>query len=467
MARYLEHKPALILCDACMPGISGLDFIDKVRQINEQVLIIVISSHKDFNYVKRSLNAKVFDYLLKNEITAESLTAKLREAACKYRATSDQHERFIRALLSDYFDSKSERPNAVQENPVGDVLDKRVTDIISNSYYYLLVAPQKPLSKSAQQSGSRSDSVKLLFNSLRDCSTVSAAENPVLFYSREFTVIGINRNHSGPQTIRMVAQKLINRQKQLHQPDIVVFYYPKIINLSKLRSIKDKVNAAMNFHTVFVQFRLFDLTELLAEASSRPTYEFDVGSVEGSLYDANHFNDLFESYVHHVYHCKNIEKLDFLYRILIAEFEKISEYELAFTDSHFFTSQDDYIEYLEACYAKVIRSIDRREVVEYSRPVEQAIEYIKQNFSNPDLSIEQIASQVNLSPSRISVIFKRETDTTVNEYLTTVRIRYATYLLKETNHKINEIARQVGYRSSQYFSKVFSHRTGRKPIDFK
>ena len=92
---------------------------------------------------------------------------------------------------------------------------------------------------------------------------------------------------------------------------------------------------------------------------------------------------------------------------------------------------------------------------------------MKDNYANSSLTVEQIAERVSLSASRFSVLFRQETNQTVNDYLTELRISQAVFLLENSNYKIYEIAEKVGYKSSQYFSQIFSQKTGYKPLHFR
>lgn len=92
-----------------------------------------------------------------------------------------------------------------------------------------------------------------------------------------------------------------------------------------------------------------------------------------------------------------------------------------------------------------------------------AYNYIRNNFSNPDLKILDISNAVGISSSRLSVLFKNELGKTVNEVLTEVRIEEAKYLLRWQQLKVYEVSSRVGYKTSQYFSKIFYQYTGQSP----
>jgi two-component system response regulator YesN len=99
--------------------------------------------------------------------------------------------------------------------------------------------------------------------------------------------------------------------------------------------------------------------------------------------------------------------------------------------------------------------------------VKKSIEYIHKTYHIKTLSITQIAQIVGLSTSRLSVLFKSETNQTINNYITHIRIEKAKMLLAQGELRINQIAEEIGYGSSQYFSQVFYEVTGLNPRDYR
>lgn len=60
-----EYKPDICLIDICMPFINGLSVIEKIHQINEQIICIVITGYDDFEYAQKAVSIGVFEYILK------------------------------------------------------------------------------------------------------------------------------------------------------------------------------------------------------------------------------------------------------------------------------------------------------------------------------------------------------------------------------------------------------------------
>ncbi len=94
-----------------------------------------------------------------------------------------------------------------------------------------------------------------------------------------------------------------------------------------------------------------------------------------------------------------------------------------------------------------------------------AREYISVNYSQK-ISIKKICAEVGCSKSSLITAFKREVGTTVNAYITEVRLSEALHLLEMGESKIGEIAEACGFSDQSYFSKVFSAKYGVPPSEY-
>jgi two-component system response regulator YesN len=103
----------------------------------------------------------------------------------------------------------------------------------------------------------------------------------------------------------------------------------------------------------------------------------------------------------------------------------------------------------------------------YGAIIHQARNCLEHHYADPDLSLNDLAAQVNLSPSHFSAVFSRETGETFSEALTHLRIEKAKELLRTTTLKSFEIAFQIGYNDPHYFSHVFKKQTGLSPKQFR
>jgi two-component system response regulator YesN len=116
---------------------------------------------------------------------------------------------------------------------------------------------------------------------------------------------------------------------------------------------------------------------------------------------------------------------------------------------------------------KVLSFRDSQTSGQHTKVIGQAKEYIEQHYMEPNLSLYEIASQVNLSSSHFSVVFSQGTCQTFKEYLTTKRISKAKEMLRSTSLSSNDISYQVGFNDPHYFSYVFKKNTGFSPTEFR
>jgi two-component system, response regulator YesN len=110
---------------------------------------------------------------------------------------------------------------------------------------------------------------------------------------------------------------------------------------------------------------------------------------------------------------------------------------------------------------------DGRASHHYDGVIKQAQDTIDRRYMEPELSLNDVAAQVNLSPCHFSSVFSQETGRTFKEFLTEIRIKKAKELLRTTTLKTFEICYQVGYNDPHYFSHVFRRNTGLTPREFR
>ena len=84
-----------------------------------------------------------------------------------------------------------------------------------------------------------------------------------------------------------------------------------------------------------------------------------------------------------------------------------------------------------------------------------------------ELTRENIAAQVNLSPDYMSKVFKTEMNTTLSQYIIDERMEKAVLLMRTTRLNVSRIAMEVGYGNFSYFTKLFKKHTGLTPREYR
>ena len=96
----------------------------------------------------------------------------------------------------------------------------------------------------------------------------------------------------------------------------------------------------------------------------------------------------------------------------------------------------------------------------------QANQYLKQ-YCGQTLDLKQLALHLNVSPSHLSHLYRREMDTTFREMLNKIRMERACELLLETDDRIYEVAEKCGFSTPRYFSEVFRDYMGMTPNEYR
>ena len=77
---YMEHHPDVVVMDITMPGIGGLEAIERIMAKDSTARILVLSAHEDSVHPKRVLKAGAMGYLTKRS-AAEELIKAIRSVA--------------------------------------------------------------------------------------------------------------------------------------------------------------------------------------------------------------------------------------------------------------------------------------------------------------------------------------------------------------------------------------------------
>ena len=98
--------------------------------------------------------------------------------------------------------------------------------------------------------------------------------------------------------------------------------------------------------------------------------------------------------------------------------------------------------------------------------IQKVLTYVNENMGDSDLSVELLASQLNLSRSQLYRKIKTLTGQTVNEFLRKVRLQRAKQIIEtESDVIISEVCYQVGFSSPSYFTKCFKAHFGVLPTN--
>ena len=122
---------------------------------------------------------------------------------------------------------------------------------------------------------------------------------------------------------------------------------------------------------------------------------------------------------------------------------------------------------IELFFNKITISIEDRNKTKKYHNILRAREYINDNYTNRDLSLDVVAKQVGISPSYLSRLFKEEMGMSFVDYLKQIRIEKAKYLLINSDISVKDIGYQTGFYSMQNFYRVFKKFTYATPGNYR
>ena len=111
-------------------------------------------------------------------------------------------------------------------------------------------------------------------------------------------------------------------------------------------------------------------------------------------------------------------------------------------------------------------SVSRFEELKQNK-FENLIEFIKNNYYDCELTVEDFASIVHLEKTYFSKAFKKVYNLSPMLYLNLIRLQHAQNLLEYTNDSIIEISDKVGFKSFNAFIRAFKKTYKISPKDYR
>lgn len=102
----------------------------------------------------------------------------------------------------------------------------------------------------------------------------------------------------------------------------------------------------------------------------------------------------------------------------------------------------------------------------YDPLLTKIINFIEANFRE-NLTIDYLCSKFHISKNRLYKAFNDNFDSTVNLYITDLRLNFAKSLLSSSDEPVYQVAQNVGIDNYTYFCKLFKKRNGVTPTEYR
>ncbi|MCR4841817.1 MAG: response regulator [Eubacterium sp.] len=485
----LKEKPDILLTDIKMPFMDGLSLAELVRKELPEISIIILSGYDDFSYAQRAVSLGAVEYLLK-PVAPSALLETIRSVKKKIEDS--------RARENDWsYEEKTEKREMDKNRLFGDlVMNSRPVsqcieegrnlnmNLAAESYRVILLY----LSVEGEESDAFSETRNEFYRKLDRLCTLN--EHAFCFDRSEdgFAIIVCGTGGENPPVPDKDLTALV---KSFDNARYFIGTGICVKRLSELHKSYESAKRALS-HRFFMpmdnvvdagdsnsygrESEKMDVDEVVATGENRKVLRKFLRS--GAAEDTETVIDgMFDSIGK-----SNLRSLMFLtYITMDAYFEMVkfaSELDIDTTviDEkcgningviRSITDIEKSKEYLTAYMSEVIARRDKTSKKKYNRMLHKVVDYIDENFSDSELSLNKAAAMANLSPNHFSAIFSNEMGATFIEYIISKRMEKAKELLKTTDLRSSEITYMVGYRDPHYFSHTFKKYTGMTAKEFR
>lgn len=462
-----KYKPDLLITDIRMMGMDGLTLIEQTHQQFPETKFLIISAYHEFDYARRAMANGVSDYILKTEITAPSLTQKLLSIRDLCFASSADLETLRLQELQKFYSSE----DLTLPDKKASLTDSysHIRELASEKYYFLVIGSlqkfARDITSAVNEMGSHNRAAAPMFYQI----SKEHCARPIYCIYKNKIILGISTDIAVFNKRSAIRELVSHFQFCLSSESdpYAYFYSEKKMRLEEFKSYAENLDFLIMYHMLFPVERPLCLSELDSLHYIPSSHSFPFHSL---VFDEEHEEKDFFLIKDFITTCaRNYDtiSINIFYQHFCTMIEINSNNTLVPDNSLYAPSLEHFLKWcfntLHQCILIRTKGSDQT----FSPAVEKAVHFIKQNYSNGDLTAADIADSVGLSSNRLGVVFKKDTGYTVNEFLNQYRIQRAVELLEKTNLKIYEISEKCGYKSSQYFSQIIFQKTGKHPIDYR
>lgn len=487
---FRDQQPDIVLTDIKMPIMDGIALSNEIKKTYPETKLIFMSGYQDFEYAKAGIDFRIVEYLTKpiNLEELSHLLARTVEGCVAEKSQKYEKERF-RHQLAESLPLLKERfykdwVHGVY--PDEEIIREKALFLGIQLYLYTYIIVADMDNYADGTSSFNEYSKQLLDSRILNCISeiVPDPDRAFIFRNKEgqyvillhddeeqsstfFTALSekikININMNAKMNVTLSMGGLANNaglipdhyKKALEALNYKFFYgqnhviYYDAIAEPDLGTLPDK---DLYFSKILSAVKAVDKDKVLQLIDElfhrlRENRRFSVVYVRNvciellskALISLNDFN-------------KNITE----------HFNDISVYERILTCDHLSVLSD----YIKQAFDNIFSVISDTFRTKHARIIETIKKTVENRYSE-EISVEEIAAEVYLSPSYATTLFKNETNETIIQYLTGIRIKKAMELLQDDTIKIYEVSQRVGYSNITYFSSLFKNHVGITPKEFR
>lgn len=489
-----EHPVDVVLTDICMPYVDGMELSHFLHDNYPEILIVIFSGFGEFEYAKKAIQYNVSEYLLK-PVTAVELSEVLSNMRKKLESARKEEQKIRRLTKVSKEYQKNEQMIRSQAISSLVTCSKDMGECIRNlegmgifldaTDYRVAVLSIDLYSELHEQNlEQRQESALMAFVVYNISDEIVSNYDAGIAYQESNNKTGIlfktNRPREFFGTVKKICGEIQEKVYETMKLEISIAVGPYVKKADELHFSYDRANEALSYRYLLGGNLLLDLEsdakfendislyiELtqLSEAV-RKNQKREVERILKIIHDK-----IMESRVNKSRACLYMQQV---IRTLSELVEKVhpdprriqeerNQLLGKISEKKTFEKAFDVVE----CYANgACDYLKMENSSSGKRQAMEAVEYIKENYADPDLNLNGICAHLGISTSHFSSIFKEETGETFMEFLIRIRMEKAKELLEHTSLKNYEIAERVGFADPHYFGISFKKMTGKTPTEY-
>lgn len=476
----------ICVCDIEMPGKSGLDLLAWVREEGFKTQFIFLTSYADFSYAQKAITLSSLDYQLK-PIDFQKLYQILQKAVGKVQETAAQnktqedsrHWRNNYRNIVDLF-WKDLFKNPVLREPA--ILEKELKrkDLPYNSEDCFLpvlikLYPDKELWKDLEPALVDFSFFNITEETLQEACILYETIITLQPYEYIILISGIHLEEvRGP--LNASFRRLFSNLKNFLKCDFSCCISQEV-PLPRLPEILGQLRSMREENLNKVNTLLF-LSSYVPRKSEYMPPSMEILNTFLEQKDADTVIQNLKQYLETIAHKQEIGKEELMRLKLDMEQMVFSYLQKNGIEAHTLFGQEETsvleskslesISYMMS-YLKhiLVRTVDYSSFVKEEKSVVDLIlDYIRQHYSE-DITRTMLADMVFLNPDYMARLFKKQTGSSVVNYITVYRIEKAKEFLHNSSIPVSAVASKVGYGNYSYFSKLFKDVVGCTPNEYR
>lgn len=478
-----------------MPGLTGLQATSIIQQEQPDVKIVILTAYNEFSYVQRALKLGVRDYVLK-PVRPKKLMQLLAEI--RQELHDEQREMRTVEIVKDSLQKNMPviETNLVENlirgtNPEGSTVDKSLSYLGKRLVWpVVLVIKIDDFDQFAQKNPQAASQqiytnlAQLIRNQLPDPHRALVGySNP----GRVVTIVSTEQSMAKPAQIRAFCEQLRETIAEQMPFTVTIGMGKRYMDYESIPLSYAEANLAQHYYSgLQVQVnRVVDLSDIQDEQPQGDDYSHYLVQKKRKLVQIVETNQKKEAqqlineivdYLSHRYYTRpgvmrnhGAELVTLVAWGVISsgtdEHEVLSLLHQQIRTLPSWKTGPDIRAWTLNSLAEMMTLV--QDSSQQQDSIQVAIQYIQENYQRSDISLQEVADEVNLSQSHLSSQFKMRTGTSYMNYLTTWRIDKAKKLLRTTDQSIATVAEMVGYPNTTNFYRHFRKQTKMTPATYR